>query len=456
MMKRSIILGVVLWMTTQMLFAQSTITIGKTMYQNQDFTAKDKHIFDTDWEGSRVWRWSKAQKYCQKLKLDGYDAWRVASRKELQSIMTKKPSKKGLFVKSPFVSTMPAVGGKYDDVWMWTRESHGKLGAFVNFKKAKSGWADKSYKGYVICSRSVGKSAKSNAGIVKLKRPVLFEYNEKIWRSDMTQKGTKPLGNYSLLYFYCQNGLSPSIPSASKLIKHKKSTYFFAYKGKNKKSLNLYRTNGTVKGTKKIGSIGNNVAYSPIWVGDKLYFLSSAYLPQQADPMKEKLWVLDTRTNSMRYVGKTASEKNGNMYPFAKSKTKLFFKYISYDNNRKQEYQEIWTTDPKKGLKKVKRFQKIPDNLKSIKVTGKNHHLQAIQALKWGCDGSANKGDFKIKEKSLWYKNKKIMMLSSVKNLKVYDVKLVYDGDKYSIVASNGHLWGIDSSGNIKILSSGK
>ncbi len=456
-MKKSYILGVILWITAQILYAQSIITIGKTMYQNQSFTAKDKQIFDGDWEGLRVWRWSKAQNYCENLKLDGYDGWRVASQKELQTLMTKKPSGKGLFVRSSFSSTMPAAGGKYDDVWMWTRDSKSsKLGAFVNFKKAKSGWADKSYKGYVICSSSVGKAAKSNAGIVKLKRPFLFEYKKKVWRTDMTLKGTMSLGNYSLLYFYCQNGLDSAIPSASRLIRHKKTTYFFAYKGKNKKSLNLYRTNGTVKSTKKIGSIGNNVAYSPIWVGDKLYFLSSEYLPQQADPMKEKLWVLDTRTNSMRYVGKTASEKKGNMYPFAKSNTKLFFKYISYDDNRKQEYQEIWTTDPKKGLKKVKRFQKIPDNLKNIKVAGKNHKLKPLDLLPWGCGRDSSQGSFKIVNKFLLYKNRQILNLSSVKDLKVHDVKIVFNGRQYSVIASNGKLWGIDGSGNIKKLKNDK
>jgi len=139
----------------QFLSAESTVVIGNTMYQNQPFTKKDKHIFDTDWEGLRVWRWSKAQDYCKKLKIKGYSHWRVASQKELQSLMSKKPSDKGLFVKSKFASGMPAVDGTYDDVWMWTRESRGKLGAFVNFKKAKSGWADKKYKGYVICTRSV-------------------------------------------------------------------------------------------------------------------------------------------------------------------------------------------------------------------------------------------------------------------------------------------------------------
>ena len=153
-MKRSYIFGIVLWLLTQVLYAQSSIIIGKTMYQKQSFTVKDKQIFDSDWEGLRVWQWSKAQNYCENLKLNGYDGWRVASQKELQAIITKKPSKKGLFVKSTFASAMPETGGKYDDVWMWTRESKGsKLGGFVNFKKAKSGWADKKYKGYVLCTR---------------------------------------------------------------------------------------------------------------------------------------------------------------------------------------------------------------------------------------------------------------------------------------------------------------
>ena len=175
--------------------------------------------------------------------------------------------------------------------------------------------------------------------------------------------------------------------------------------------------------------------------------------------MKEKLWVLDTRTNSMRYVGKTASEKKGNMYPFAKSNTKLFFKYISYDDNRKQEYQEIWTTDPKKGLKKVKRFQKIPDNLKNIKVVEKNHKLKPLDSLIWGCHDimiNSKQESFKIANKFLLYKNRQILNLSSVKDLKVYDAKIVYNDREYSLIASNGKLWGVDGSGNIKKLKNDK
>jgi len=152
MMKIRFIAVVALWLLTQILYAQNTITIGKTMYQNQAFTTKDKQIFDADKEGSRVWSQSKAIRYCEKLKLDGYRDWRVASKKEFQAIMTRKPSSKGLFVKSIFA--MPATGGKYDNVWMWTRFAKApNLGEYINFKKAKSGWASDKYKGYVVCTR---------------------------------------------------------------------------------------------------------------------------------------------------------------------------------------------------------------------------------------------------------------------------------------------------------------
>jgi hypothetical protein len=65
---------------------------------------------------------------------------------------------------------MPATGGKYDDVWMWTRDSkEGNFGAFVNFKKGKTGWADKKYKGYVICTRPI-KNASSKQKKVTCKK----------------------------------------------------------------------------------------------------------------------------------------------------------------------------------------------------------------------------------------------------------------------------------------------
>ncbi len=448
---KKIMIGILLWSVVHVLYAGNTITIGKTMYQKQKFDyRKSVLVFEADKEGERVWNWNHAQRYCQNLRLDGYRDWKVASRAELEKIMSKHRGYNGLYVKKIYGQYLPEPDPKYFDVWMWTRESkRPNLGGFVNFKKGKTGWADKKYKGYVICTRSAGKSLKSKGGIAKSAKPFLFVYQKNVWRSDMTKRGTRPLGDYKLLYFYCQNGLDPAIPSASRLISYKNRTYFFAYanSAKNKKNLNLYRTNGTKNGTRKIGNIGRQVAYSPIWVGSKLYFLSSAYLPQQADPMKEKLWVLDTKIKRLKYVGNTATESKGNIYPFAKSRNKLFFKHVPHDKNK-----SIWVTDKKRGLVKIKNLQNASDNLKSIKVAGKNRILNPLNILPWGCDGMNGKGSFKIVKKSLWYNNVKIKNLSETKGLKVHDLKLVYHSKKYAIVSSNGKLWGVDTKGKMERL----
>ena len=455
-MKKFIIVSVIVAIFFSILDAKDkdVLVIGHTMYQKQKIDYKTVVTFAADKEGKRVWNWSHAQRYCKNLKLNSYSDWQVSSRTELLKIMTKDQGYNGLYVKNNFAKYMPEPDPKYFDVWMWTRDSKASsLGAFVNFKKGKTGWADKKYKGYVICTRNLGKNLKLNADIAKHKKPLLFEYKKNIWRSDLTKKGTMPLGNYSLLSFNCQTGLNPSVLSMSRLIKHKKTTYFFAYKGQNKKSLNLYRTHGTVNSTKKIGSIGNNVAYSPVWIGDKLYFLSSAYLPQQADPSEEKLWMLDAKANRLRYIGETIKNKSNDiMFPFAKSKTKLFFKTFSYGSKGKKEREWIFTTGQQKGFKKVKSFKKIPDDLKSIKVAGKSHRLKSLDLLPWGCGADSIQGSFKIEKKSILYKNKQIIKLSNVKDLKVYDVELVFNGEKYAVLASSNHLWGVNSRGKMERL----
>jgi len=145
---------VIMWGFASLLYGQNSITLGTTMYQNQPFSVKDKHIFDSDKTGSRVWDWRGAQVYCKKLTFDGHSDWELASISELKALFSSRLHR-GLHVKKAVASKMPALGGKYDDVWMWTRDSKGsKLGGFVNFKTAKDGWADRKYKGYVICTRN--------------------------------------------------------------------------------------------------------------------------------------------------------------------------------------------------------------------------------------------------------------------------------------------------------------
>ena len=137
------------------LWGGSVVSLNSSDYENLGFSAYDKNVFDADAQGSRVWDWRNAKGYCSSLALNG-GGWRVASRAELLAIMTHRPRVgDGLYVKRKF--RMPMIGGKYNDVWFWTRNSNGNLGAFVNFKKHTNGWADKKYKGYVLCTRNLQK-----------------------------------------------------------------------------------------------------------------------------------------------------------------------------------------------------------------------------------------------------------------------------------------------------------
>jgi len=147
---------------------KDVLVIGHTMYQKQKIDYKTVVTFAADKEGKRVWNWSHAQRYCKNLRLNNYSDWQVASKTELLKIMTKDQGYNGLYVKNSFAKYMPEPDPKYFDVWMWTRDSKREnLGAFVNFKKGKTGWADKKYKGYVICTRAVNNVTKKYSPKVK-------------------------------------------------------------------------------------------------------------------------------------------------------------------------------------------------------------------------------------------------------------------------------------------------
>jgi len=147
---------------------KEVLVIGYTMYQKQKIDYKTVVTFAADKEGKRVWNWSHAQRYCKNLRLNNYSDWQVASRTELLKIMTKDQGYNGLYVKNSFAKYMPEPDPKYFDIWMWTRDSkRANLGAFVNFKKGKTGWADKKYKGYVICTRVANNVTKKYSKKVK-------------------------------------------------------------------------------------------------------------------------------------------------------------------------------------------------------------------------------------------------------------------------------------------------
>jgi len=169
-MKKFIVIAVIVAVCFSTLEAEDkeVLVIGHTMYQKQKIDYKTVVTFAADKEGKRVWNWGHAQRYCRNLELNNYSDWQVASRAELLKIMTKDQGYNRLYVKNSFARYMPEPDPKYFDVWMWTRDSkRANLGAFVNFKKGKTGWADKKYKGYVICTRVVNNVTKKYSKKVK-------------------------------------------------------------------------------------------------------------------------------------------------------------------------------------------------------------------------------------------------------------------------------------------------
>jgi len=231
-MKKYLIAIVLLGFAT-LIYGKNSVIVGTTTYQNQSFTQKDKHIFDSDKSGSRVWDWRGAQRYCKKFLLDGHSDWSVASRSELKALFSHKKYR-GLHVRKTVASHMPSLGGKYDDVWMWTRDSkEGDLGAFVNFKKGKTGWADKKYKGYVICTRPI-KNASSKQKKVTCKKDRKQELTRstdwiKAWN---TCSGYTALKKDGSLWQFGKvggcgwGGLIPVDPKTGKAVYEEKKIYY--------------------------------------------------------------------------------------------------------------------------------------------------------------------------------------------------------------------------------------
>lgn len=444
---------------SQLVMAQNSTVIGDTIYQNQAFSTKDKEIFDSDKEGSRVWNWSQAQRYCKRLKLDGHSGWRVASQKELQLLMSKTPKSNGLYIHPRFAHNMPKIGGRYDDIWMWTRDKKStKIGAFVNFKKAKQGWAEKRYKGYVLCTRKVSTSRKKN----RLKKVMLFESNAQVWRSDMSPKGTYALGAYQLSDFQVC-GIIPlgysrehaCSDESSGFVRFGKYKYFFAHKGSSK-ILNIYRTDGTKKGTKKIASLGKKVAYMPMVIAHNLYFMRSSYVPFQTEPPDRELWVVDMKRAKAKKIIQLNFDTsiNGSNYfsMYASSKSHLFLQAHHYDEKSKITNKELWLVEKNnKNIRKLKEFKdEIPENLKSIKVSGVINKLTKVpNNSSFGWERFIPKGEFSIKEGFLLHKGAKIANLSKIKGLISHKANIVYNSKEDTIIESSGKLWGVDDTAKV-------
>ena len=156
----------VLFLFIQILYGKSnSFTLENIMYQNQPFL--------------KVYSWEQSKQYCQELKLDGYNNWRLPTREELSKlgniklyhfgtirganswyfkhILERLESSKGsyYFIRREFVENMPKTK-QYGSVRasFWTSEYKDKRYIwFVDFTGGDICWFGRSPKLYTLCVR---------------------------------------------------------------------------------------------------------------------------------------------------------------------------------------------------------------------------------------------------------------------------------------------------------------
>ena len=130
--------------------SKDIVTIDGLMYQNQPFTKR--------------YTWREAKEYCQGLTLGGYSDWRLAKRKELDSLKTTKGYKNlngdVHYIREEFIKNLTSYYSKF-----WSSTSYNEDMASLIYKKDSSlFWSvnfkinpyipeHKDFKNYALCVR---------------------------------------------------------------------------------------------------------------------------------------------------------------------------------------------------------------------------------------------------------------------------------------------------------------
>jgi len=113
--------------------------IGDLMWQDEPYTEKEKEVYDKSKEYGKVLKWKHAVEYCQSLVLNGYDDWRLPSKKELIGLYKNKKQLKN--VASYYYWSATTNVSDSSDAW------------YVSFYNGYDNWYSKTREGYIRCVR---------------------------------------------------------------------------------------------------------------------------------------------------------------------------------------------------------------------------------------------------------------------------------------------------------------
>lgn len=115
------------------------ITINNKMWQDEPYTDEEKKAYTNDKNFGKAGDFKYATKYCKKLKLGGYNDWRLPTKDELQELYKNKSQLKNV-----------------RDDWYWTSTTYNEDSTqawVVNFDSGDVYWLYKTSSNFVRCVR---------------------------------------------------------------------------------------------------------------------------------------------------------------------------------------------------------------------------------------------------------------------------------------------------------------